>query len=57
MPDIGLRATNQDGTNDVRLYSVVSGINPFVPRFVNIYLIPLNTGAPGNKGTMSVVFL
>ena len=57
MPNIRLYATNQDSINDVRLYSVPSGIILPVPIFVTIYLIPLKQGAPGNKGTMSVVFL
>jgi hypothetical protein len=56
MPDISLRATNLDGTNDIRLYAVVSGQTPVIPGFVTIYLIPLNK-SPANGDRMSVVFL
>jgi hypothetical protein len=49
MSDINLYAVNQDGANDVRLYSVVSGVSPIAPLFVTVYLYPIGGYVPTIK--------
>lgn len=46
MSDVNLYAVNQDGVNDVRLCSVVSGVSPIAPLFVTIYLYPKDGYVP-----------